>query len=242
MSGGYMTLGQAKDAIIDIGRRMYERGMVASNDGNISVKIGESLILATPTGVSKGFMTPESLVLMDTQGNKLSGEGSPSSEIKMHLRVYREREELRGVVHAHPPMSTSFAIAGIRLDLAILTEAVVNLGVVPIARYATPGTTGVPDSIAPYVKDYGAVMLANHGPLTWGYDIYEAYYRMETLEHYSNILSNVMKLGRVNLLSRKQVEELVAIRATLPLASGGFPVCGEDERNIWGGSFISASI
>lgn len=138
----YMTDFEAKKAILDIGKRMYDKGFVASNDGNISCKVGTNTIWTTPTGVSKGFMTQDMMVKMDLNGNILMGRYKPSSEVKMHLRVYRENPDVQAVTHAHPPVATSFAIAGIPLDKAVLTEAVMGLGTIPVARYATPGTRG----------------------------------------------------------------------------------------------------
>lgn len=213
-----------KAFICEIGRRMYARSYVAANDGNISIKSDENTIWTTPTGVSKGYMTPDMLVQMDMKGNVLAGTYKPSSEVRMHLRVYAENPEVRAVVHAHPPAATAFAIAGIDLDQAISPEAIVNLGKVAVAPYATPGTQEVPDSIAPYCKDYHAVLLANHGALTWGRDMTEAYFRMESLEHYALMYMYASRLiGHANELSRDQVSELVSIRNRMGVKGGGFP-------------------
>lgn len=220
----YLSDQEAKQAILDIGQRMYSRGYVAANDGNISCRVGENEIWATPTGVSKGFMTMEMLVKLDLDGNILEGTWKPSSEIKMHLRVYKENPEVYGVTHAHPLVATSFAIAGIDLDQAILPEAVVQLGSVPVAKYATPGTTEVPDSIAPYCRTHNGVLLANHGALTWGKDVYQSYYRMESLEYYANIIlitGNI--IGKANALTNKQVNDLLDIRNRLGITTGGIP-------------------
>lgn len=228
----YMTDFEAKKAILDIGRRMYDKGFVAANDGNISCKTGPRTIWTTPTGVSKGFMTQDMLVKMDLDGKVLMGRMKPSSEVKMHLRVYRENPELKAVAHAHPPVATSFAIAGISLDSAILTEAVMGLGSIPIARYATPGTEEVPDSIAPFVNTHNGVLLANHGALTWGNDIYQAFYRLESVEYYATVLmytGNV--IGRQNILSCSQVDKLLDIRKKLGITSGGIPPCAACETN-----------
>lgn len=236
----YMPEFMARKQICDIGKRMYNRGYVAANDGNISVRIGRDTILCTPTGVSKGFMTPDMLVKLNMKGERRSGTRKASSEIKMHLRVYKENPEVMAVTHAHPPIATSFAIGGIELDKALLPEAVVMLGTVPIAPYATPGTEEVPESIAPYCKDHNAVLLANHGALTWGSDLIEAYYRMESLEHYAAIMmytSNI--IGKSNELSCGQVERLIEIRKNLGITSGGKPVCSIEEKNK--GPFISSS-
>ncbi len=217
---------EAKKIICEIGKRMYDREFVAANDGNISVKVSDNVIWCTPTGVSKGFMTPDMLVKMDLDGKVLSGRCKPSSEVKMHIRVYKENPEVNAVTHAHPPVATSFAIAGIQLDKAVLPEAVVLLGNVPVAKYATPGTQEVPDSIAPYCKDYNAVLLANHGALTWGSNLIEAYHRMESLEHYAKILMYTSKIiNQSNELNCEQIDELIKIRQKLGIKTGGIPPC-----------------
>jgi L-fuculose-phosphate aldolase len=212
----YPSDSEAKKALVDIGRRIYEKGFVAANDGNISCKVGPNTIWITPTGVSKGFMTSDMMIKMDLDGKIIAEKLKPSSEFKMHLRVYKENPEVMAVTHAHPPIATSFAIAGISLDKAILPEAVVQLGSVPVAPYATPGSQGVPDSIAPYCKTYNGVLLANHGALSWGKDIYEAYYRMESIEYYASVLMYTgYIIGKQNELSPSQVEELLEIRSNL---------------------------
>lgn len=228
----YMSDFEAKKAIIEVGKRMYQKGFVAANDGNISCKVGPDTIWTTCTGVSKGFMTQDMLVKMDTSGKVLMGSRKPSSEVKMHLRVYQENPEVMAVTHAHPPVATSFAIAGISLDKAVLPEAVVQLGTVPIARYATPGTQQVPDSIAPFCKGYNGVLLANHGALSWGKDVMEAFYRLESMEYYATILmytGNI--LGKQNELSCQQVDDLLGIRQQLGIMSGGAPSCSLQASN-----------
>lgn len=228
--GKYYSDFEAKKIICEIGKRMYDRGYVAANDGNISVKSGPETIWCTPTGVSKGFMTPDIMVKLDLSGKVLSGKSKPSSEVKMHLRVYKENPEVNAVVHAHPPVATSFAIAGIQLDKAVLPEAVVLLGTVPVAPYATPGTQDVPDGIAPYCKDYNAVLLANHGALTWGGDALEAYYRLESLEHYALILMYTGKIiKQSNELNCSQVGDLIKIRESLGIVRGGIPPCKVEQ-------------
>ena len=228
----YLSDYEAKKQIIAIGKRMYDKGFVASNDGNISCRVGPNTIWTTPTGVSKGFMTPDMLVKMNFDGKVLMGKLKPSSEVKMHLRVYNENPDVMAVTHAHPPVATSFAIAGISLDRAILPEAVVNLGSVPIAHYATPGSQDVPDSIAPYCNTHNAVLLANHGALSWGKDLTEAYHRLESLEDYATVLMYTGRIiGRANELSCSQVNELIDIREKLGITSGGTPPCSLKETN-----------
>lgn len=228
----YMSDFEAKKAIIDIGQRMYQRGFVAANDGNISCRVGPNAVWATPTNVSKGFMTQDMLIKVDMQGKVLLGRAKPSSELKMHLRVYEENPEVMGVTHAHPPVATSFAIAGISLDQPILPEGVVQLGTVPVAHYATPGTQDVPDSIAPYCKTHNGVLLANHGALTWGSDIYQAFFRLESMEYYALVTMYTNNIiGKTNELSCGQIDELVQIRSNLGIESGGIPPCSTVATN-----------
>ncbi len=228
----YLSDFEAKKAIVEIGKRMFYKGFVASNDGNISIRTGSNAIWTTPTGVSKGYMTPDMMVKINMDGKVLAGRYKPSSEVKMHLRVYNENPDVMAVTHAHPPVATSFAIAGISLDRAILPEAVVNLGSVPIAHYATPGSTDVPDSVAPYCKSHNAVLLANHGALSWGKDVFEAYYRLESLEYYATVLMYTGNIiGKANELSCSQVSELLEIREKLGIKTGGIPPCSINATN-----------
>ena len=181
-------------SLIDVGNKMYLRGFVAANDGNLSARIpGEDAVWVTPTGVSKGGMTEDMFIkLRILDGVQLEGERKPSSEVKMHLRLYRENPEIGAVVHAHPLYSTSFAIARIPLDMPIYPASMMNLGPVPVAEYSPPGTQGVADSVAPYAKTSRALLLANHGALTWGGDILKAWYRMEELENFAHIAFNTL--------------------------------------------------
>ena len=202
----------ARQRIVEIGRRMYDRRYVASNDGNISVKLDENTVLTTPTGISKGFLQEHMLVKVDMEGKVLEGTMKPSSELKMHLRVYRENPKVGAVVHAHPVTATAFAVAGISLEEPILTEIVAGLGPVPLAPYALPGSEEVPESIAPFCKNYQGCLLANHGALTWGEDLKRAYYHMESLEHYAMILlqtSYIIK--KVIPLDEKKIKKLQEI-------------------------------
>lgn len=216
---GLMNEVQARQAIVDAGAVLYKQGYVVSNDGNISVRISPDTIVVTPTGVSKGDMNPDMMVVMDLDGNVISkGLRGPSSEVKMHLRVYRENPDVTAVVHAHPIYATSFAIAGVPLDKPILSEAMLQVGVVPVAHYAKPGTTDVPDSIAPFVKDYAAVMLSNHGVLTWGSDLEQALARMEVVENYAKVTLVVNQIGSERGLSQDQVDGLADIRQNMGLS------------------------
>lgn len=225
----YCSDQEAKYWIVEIGRRIYRKNFVASNDGNISIMTGEKAIWTTPTGVSKGYMNEEMLVKTNLEGAILEGSEKPSSEVKMHYRVYKENQEVRAVIHAHPPVATAFAAAGRALDKAYLTEGILQLGVVPLAPYAMPTTNEVPDTIAPYCCKYNGLLLANHGALTWGRNIEEAWRRMEALEYYANAirLTEQIASGPCGLTSA-QIERLIKLRAELGVPTGGMPK-GIDE-------------
>lgn len=205
---------QIRQEMCEIGKRVYERGMVAANDGNFSVKLNDNEYLCTPTGVSKGFMTPECICRIDGAGKLLeaNGEFKPSSEMKMHMRVYKERPDVQAVVHAHPPFATTFAAAGIPLERPVLAEAVLTLGRVPVAKYGTPSTQEVPDAVAEYLAGYDAMLLANHGALTYGNSLMNAYFKMESVEFYARILYQVQMLGGAAELTDKQVRDIYDIR------------------------------
>ena len=210
--------------IVEIGRRMYARGYTASNDGNISVRLGADRLLMTPKSVCKGFMTPDMMCITDLDGRKLQGERDPSSEILMHLEVYRQRPDVQAVVHAHPPIATGFAVAGIPLDRAVLAEVLTTLGSVPIAEYATPSTRELPEAVKKYIKAHDGMLLANHGALTVGGDLYSAYYKMETVEHFAKISLVARLLGRENLISREEVMRLQELRGTYGIKAPA-PIC-----------------
>ncbi|MFJ5762179.1 class II aldolase/adducin family protein [Neobacillus sp. NPDC093182] len=204
-----------KKLISDIGKRVYEKGFVAANDGNISVRIDENEFLITPTNVSKGFLTPEMIIKVDGEGNVIEGDFKPTSEMKMHLLVYHERPDVHAVLHAHPPYATAFAIAGLPLDQAIMPEAVVSLGTIPLAQYGTPSTDEVPKAIKAHVYDHQGVLLENHGALTWGKNLEHAYYLMESLEFTAKInwISRQLKGDRE--LSKENVAKLIDIKAMM---------------------------
>ncbi|PKM49913.1 MAG: class II aldolase family protein [Firmicutes bacterium HGW-Firmicutes-7] len=227
----YFDETEIRKDICVVGQKLYDKEFVAANDGNISVKINDHEIIITPTGVSKGGMIPEELIKIDLNGKLISGKSMPSSEVKMHLKVYQLNPEVKAVVHAHPPLATAFAVARIPLDRPILSEAVVNLGVVPVADYALPGTDEVPNSIVPFVKEYNAVLLANHGLLTWGSDLTQAYFRMESVEHYCKILYYLKQIGEPKEFNFDQVSALLDIREKMGIYSGGTPSCKEDYIN-----------
>src|SRR4029450_13920429 len=159
---------QLRAEIVEAGRRMYARGDVASNDGNISARIDDTRLITTPKSLSKGFMTPDMMVVVDYEGKKVSGERDPSTELPMHLEIYRNRPDINAVVHAHPPVATGFAVAGIPLPRAVLAEVVTTLGSIPIAEYGTPSTAELPDAVRKYIRAHDGMLLANHGAPTLG--------------------------------------------------------------------------
>ena len=219
-----MSEQQLRVDIVEIGRRLYARGYTASNDGNISARLDDKRLIMTPRSVCKGFMTPEMMCITNLDGVKLAGERDPSSEMQMHLEVYRQRPDVKAVVHAHPPIATGFAVAGIPLDRAVLAEVVTTLGSVPIAEYATPSTKELPEAVRKYVKAHDGMLLANHGALTLGTDLFAAYYKMETIEHFANISLVARMLGGERLLSREEVFRLQGLRGSYGIASPA-PIC-----------------
>lgn len=208
-----------KKEMCEIGKRVYDRGMVASNDGNFSVKLNDNEYLCTPTGVSKGFMTPEYICKVDAKGNILkANEGfRPSSEIKMHMRIYEKRPDVKAVVHAHPMYATTFAIAGKPLMEPIMPEAVIFLGGVPLAKYGTPSTMEIPDAVEEFLEDYDAVLLENHGALTYSDSLLNAYHKMESVEFYARLMYQAMAIGGPQILSDERVEQLYEIRRNMNL-------------------------
>ncbi|HML21905.1 MAG TPA: class II aldolase/adducin family protein [Aggregatilinea sp.] len=200
----------AREEICQVGRRLYDLFLVAANDGNISVRVNENEIVMTPTNISKGFMTPDDLVKLDLDGNLISNNGvhKASSERRMHLAVYREREDVRAVVHAHPPTATGFAVANVSLDQPFLPEVVVRAGVAPVVPYAIPGGEELPNSIVPYVKDHNSLLLGNHGAVAYGPTLRDALFNMETLELNARIFLVAHQLGHIEYLNEAQVEAL----------------------------------
>ena len=201
-----------REEIVEAGRRLYKKGFVAANDGNVSVRLDGGRILITPSGVCKGDMDPGMMVVVDGDGKVLSGRLRPSSEMKMHLAVYRIRDDVKAIVHAHPPKATAFAVAGLPLDKLTLPEVVFSLGSVAFSEYGTPSTKQVPEAVVRVIGDAGAVLLANHGALTVGAGVMDAYFRMETLEHFAAITLYARLLGGERELSPKEEGELIRIR------------------------------
>ena len=210
---------QIRAEIVEVGRRLYARGYVASNDGNISVRLDDARLITTPKSVSKGFMSPDMMVIVDFSGRKLTGDRDPSSELPMHVEIYRNRPDVHAVVHAHPPVATGFAVAGIPLTRAVLAEVVTTLGSIPIAAYGTPSTSELPDAVRKYIKAHDGLLLANHGAVTCCKTLMSAYFKMETIEHFAKISLVARLLGRENLLSREEVDRLQGLRGMYGIAS-----------------------
>lgn len=204
---------QLRQDLVDFGRMLHAQGFVAATDGNLSIRMDHDRVMITPTAVSKGMMHPEEMVIVDLQGERLSGPCRPSSEINMHLTIYRMRPEIGAVVHAHPCTATAFASAGIALDEPLCSEVVITLGAVPLAPYATTGTDELSESLMPYIPDHNAILMANHGVVTYGADLRQAYLRMEAVEHYAKIVLAARQLGCNRTLDDEQLEKLFAARS-----------------------------
>jgi L-fuculose-phosphate aldolase len=222
-----LLLDRLRADIVEIGRRLYARGFCASNDGNISIRFASDRVLTTPKSVSKGYMTPDMMVVVDLDGKKVSGEREASSELLMHLEVYRQRADAKAVVHAHPPLATGFAVAGVALDRAVLAEVICTLGSIPIVDYATPSTPELPAAVRQYIKAHDGLLLANHGALTVGPDVYAAYYKMETVEHFAKISLVARLLGGERLISQEEVIRLQNLRGKYGIAAPA-PICLDD--------------
>ena len=212
--------------IIHVGRRTYERGYVASNDGNISARVDDRRVLITPTGVSKGFMKEEDLVLVDMDGKVLTPGKRASSEVFMHLRIYKERPDVNSVCHAHPIHATGYAVAGLSLEKCVLPEVIIALGGIPLVEYGEPGTDEFFKPVLKYLKDHDAFLLANHGALTIGSSVLNAYHKMETLEHFAHISFVAQQLGGVRTLPKDDVKDLLEARARYGVsATAGCMTC-----------------
>ncbi|MGH7556926.1 MAG: class II aldolase/adducin family protein [Gemmatimonadota bacterium] len=203
---------ETRRAIVEVGRRLWTRGLIGGAEGNVSVRLDGALV-ATPSGACKGFLDPDDLVVTDLEGRILAGAGRPSSELRMHVRVYRSRSDVRAVVHAHPPTATGFAIAGQALDECVVPEVIASLGRVPIVPYGTPSTEELPDRMAPYVASHDALLLANHGVVTYASSLARAIDLMESIEQAARSLLTARILGRVHRLSSEEVDRLLTLDA-----------------------------
>lgn len=201
-----------KQLMCEIGRRIWAKGFCAGNEGNHSYRVAENRVLCTPTGISKGFLAPDDICAVDMEGRQLSGRRKRTSEILLHLSIYKARPEIKAVIHSHPPHATAFAIAGIDLPTAIHPEAEVFLGVVKTAKYVTPGDTRLGESILPYVKDANTILLQNHGTVTFDVDMEQCYYKLEIVDAYARILLLAKEVGSIRQLSGQEMSELLGLK------------------------------
>ena len=215
---------EIKKQICEVGHKIYAAGFVAANDGNISVKYSDNEYYCTPTGVSKGDLTPDMIIKVDANGKKLEGKLNPSSEIKMHMRVYQQRPDVFAVVHAHPPVATAFTVANVPLDQYILPEAVLTIGTLPTCEYGTPSTMEIPESLSPYLQNHDAFLLKNHGALTVGNTLTKAFFLMEEVEFNAKICKYARELGGVDEIPCEQLEKLMELRKKMNLP-GRHPGC-----------------
>ncbi len=229
---------ELRDDIVRIGQLVYQKGWVAANDGNISVRLDSERLLCTPTGVSKGMMSPDDLIIVDMKGNKIEGRKERTSEIMMHLTVYELRPDIRAVVHAHPPVATGFASAGKQLNLALLPEVVITLGCVPLAGYGLPGTNELTDPMLAYIPKYDALMMANHGAVCYGEDLWKAFFKMETVEHFARITLVAELLGGPTVLPRAEVDKLLDSRTRYGVKAkvAGEPGCPASAEDVASGA------
>ncbi len=219
-----MTRRQAALDIVLCCRRLAEAGLIAGQDGNVSVRLGEDRALVTPAGLIKGDLAADDLVEIDLHAKRVRGHRRPSSEIDMHLRILRGRPDVGAVVHAHPPVATGFSVAGEAFDACVLPELIFQVGWVPLVPYGTPGTAELGDQLEPFIRDYDALLLANHGAVTMGTTLMDARIRMESLEHAAKILLTARLLGRVVELDRGAVARLEELRRARQSA-GPYPGC-----------------
>ncbi|MBI4576632.1 MAG: class II aldolase/adducin family protein [Planctomycetes bacterium] len=210
----------ARHAIVDVARRLYDRGLVVASDGNVSVRLPDGNVLITPSGVFKGGLTADQVLLCDRGGNYLRGPGRPSSEMAMHLACYQERPDVQAVVHAHPPTAVGFTLGGVSLAHCTLPEVIISLGDIPTAAYATPTTYLLPEAIREHVRGHDAVLMERHGAVTLGADPYEAFHRMEQVEHTAKISFVARMVGQVTPLPTDDVKALLEIRGRF---RGGSP-------------------
>jgi L-fuculose-phosphate aldolase len=203
---------RTKQDIVEIGRRLYNKGFAAANDGNISVRVGDNEVLCTPTMHSKGFLKVEDICTINMTGKQTAGSKQRSSEALLHLEIYKQRSDIKSVVHCHPPHATAFAVAREPIPQCVLPEVEVFLGDVPITKYETPGGQSFADTIQPFVDRTNVIILANHGTVSFGENVERAYWWTEILDAYCRILILAKQLGKVNYLSEKKERELLELK------------------------------
>lgn len=216
-SNGRVSEWKLKEQMCEIGRRIWLKGFCAGNEGNHSYRISENRILCTPTGISKGWLKPEDICTVDLEGNQVSGKRKRTSEILLHLAIYKARPDVKAVVHSHPPHATAFCVAGVDLPTCIHPEAEVFLGAVRTARYVTPGDKRLGESILPYVKDSNTILLQNHGTVTFAADLDDAYYKLEIVDAYARILILAKQIGSIRPLSGEEMKELLELKVKFGL-------------------------
>jgi len=224
---------QHRADIVNVGRMMFDKGWIASNDGNITIRLDAARILATPAGISKGMLTAEDLIVCDMRGMRLEGCREPTSEILMHLTIYEARPDVCAITHAHPPVATGFAVAGKPLNAGILPEVIVALGAVPLAEYGLPGTSALSETMLPFVDNYDAILLANHGVVSYADDVYRAFFRLDTVEHTARIALVAELVGGAKVLPRVEIQKLFDSRGRYGVSSRnryepGWPLAAED--------------
>src|SRR5947199_6862158 len=224
---------ELREDICQVGQLVFQKGWVAANDGNITIRLDAERILATPTGVCKGMMQCDDLIIVDRKGNKISGRAERTSEIAMHTTIYDMRPDILSVVHAHPPVATGFATAGKPLNLALLPEVVIGLGCVPLADDGLPGTPALTDGMLPFIPKYDAILMGNHGAVCYGEDVYKAFFKMETMEHFARITLVAELLGGPKVLPREEVDKLFDSRTRYGVKARstvepGCPMTAED--------------
>ena len=225
---------EIKEQICDVCHKMWQLGWVAANDGNVTAMLDDGTLLATPTGMSKSFITPDKLIRIDRAGNILEAPNGlrPSSETKMHLRCYDKRSDVRSVIHAHPPGATGFAVAHKAMDMYNMIEDVAAIGSVPLTPYGTPSTYEVPDAIEPYLEEHDVMLLENHGALAVGSDVITAFYRMESLELWAKITINAVILGGSRDISQENIQKLIDLRSYYRITGRhpGYKVFNPDDE------------
>ena len=224
---------EQREDLVRVCRMVHEKGWVAMNDGNVSIRLNGDRILCTPTAISKGMIEMQDLIVCDMDGNKVEGCRERTSEIEMHMTIYSLRPDVQSVVHAHPPVATGFATAGRALDKALLPEVIIQLGAVPLASYGLPGTPALSEGMRPFIPHYDALLLENHGCTSYGRDVWEAFFRMEMVEHFARITLVAELLGGARPLPREEVEKLISARSRYNVDSRahmepGMPLVAED--------------
>ena len=215
---------QYRREIVLFGVALHQRGYVAAMDGNLSVRLDDRHVLATPTAMCKSMMKPSDLVIVDLDGRRVSGRRDVSSEIAMHLKIYKLRPDVRGIVHAHPPTATGFAAAGMALNQPLVCEVVIGLGSIPLAKYGTPGTPELTDGLEPLIPQYDAILMSNHGVVAYGVDLHSAYMKMETVEHFAQIALVTHLLGKQQPLGSVELGKLMAARSKYQGSTSSAPL------------------